>query len=136
MDVNEDLIDALGALAHLETIRSARIEPLKLRTSTKGAMSTSSEIIKLPKLRPGRIHVITNICFVEIGSGKPQVFLGIMSRGEKYYVYSATVATAEDSVNWGGQIIALEQDEVFAELQSATAADEGVLCANGYSMRL
>lgn len=113
-----------------------KIEVLKLRTNKKAALDTSSEVIKLPKLRPDRIHVITNICLVEIGSGTPQVFLGIMSGGTKYYLFSDTVTTAEDSVTWAGQAIALEGDEVFAELQSATAADEAVLTAMGYSMRL
>jgi hypothetical protein len=132
----EGLDDKLSALAHLETIRSARIEPLKLRINKKAGLSTSSEVIRLPRLRPGRIHVITSICLIEIGSGTPQVFLGIMSDDVKYYLFSDTVTTAEDAVIWGGQCIALDGDEIFAELQGATAADEAILTAYGYSMRL
>ena len=126
----------INILANLERIRATRIEPLKLRTNKKAGLDTTSEVIKLPKLRPDRIHVITNICFIEIGSGTPQVFLGILAGSEKYYLYSKTVTTAEDSITWAGQAIALASDEVFAEAQSATAADEIVLTANGYSMIL
>jgi len=134
--MEDEFKDRLQALANLERIRAARIEPLLLRTNKKTGLSTGSEVIKLRKFRPGRIHVITNICFIEIGSGTPQVFLGIMSKGEKYYLFSDTVATAEDSVNWSGQAIALEFDEIFAEAQSAGASDEIILTANGYSMRI
>lgn len=134
--MDEEFKDRLRALADLEQIRAARIEPLLLRTNKKAGLSETSEVIKLPKLRPGRIHVITNICFIEIGTGTPQVFLGILSKDEKYYLFSDTVATAEDSVNWSGQAIALEFDEVFAEAQDAEATDEIILVANGYSMRI
>ena len=134
--MDEEFKDRLRALADLERIRAARIEPLLLRTNKKAGLSETSEVIKLPKLRPGRIHVITNICFIEIGTGTPQVFLGILSKDEKYYLFSDTVATAEDSVNWSGQAIALEFDEVFAEAQDAEATDEIILVANGYSMRI
>lgn len=131
-----ELTDRLRDLANLERIRSARIEPLMLQKSLSGDISATSEIMKLPKLRPGRIHVITNLCVIEIGSGTPQVFLGIMSKGEKYYVFSDTVTTAEDSITWSGQIIAAEFDEIFAELQSASDDELITLTAFGYSMRL
>lgn len=134
--MEKEFSDRLLALANLERIRAARIEPLLLRVNKKGGLSETSEIIKLPKLRPGRIHVITNICFIEIGSDTPQVFLGILSKGEKYYLFSDTVATAQDSVTWGGQAIALEFDQIFAEALLATAAEEIILTANGYSMRI
>jgi len=134
--MNEDFIDRLSALAHLETIRSSRIEPLKLQINKKGSLSETNETIKLPRLTHGRIHIITNISLVCIGTGTPQVFLGLLSKGEKYHVYSSTVTTAENSVTWAGQIIALEFDEIFALLQGATATDEAILTAFGYSMRL
>jgi len=134
--MDDELIDRLGALAHLETIRSARIEPLLLRTNMKGSANTSSQEIALPRMRPQRIHVITNICFIAKGVGTPQVYLGIMVGGQKHYLYSSTVSTAENSVNWSGQAILLEGDYVFAILESATAADDQILTANGYSMRL
>jgi hypothetical protein len=129
-------LDKVKILADLERIRSARVEPLQLRTDKAAVLDTTSEIIKTRKLRPGRIHVITNICLIETGQGTPQVFLGFLSKGEKYYLYSKTVTTAEDSVTWAGQAIALEFDEVFAELQSATATDTIILTVFGYSMRL
>jgi len=132
----ENLTDKLRNLANLERIRAARIEPLLLRTNKQGVISAVSELIKLPKLRPGRIHVITNLCFIETPTGTPQVFLGIMSKGEKYYLHAETVTVAEDSINWSGQAIALEFDEIFAEAQGATAEDEIILVANGYSMRI
>lgn len=134
--MDKDFTDRVGTLADLERIRAARIEPLLLRINKHGSLDGTSEIIKLPKLRLGRIHVITNICFIEIGTGTPQVFLGIFSKGEKYYLFSDTVATAEDSVTWAGQCIALEFDEIFAEAQGATTTEEIILTANGYSMRI
>ena len=130
------MTDKLRDLANLERIRSARIEPLMLQRSISGDISATSEILKLPKLRPGRIHVITNLCVIEIGQGTPQVFLGILSKGEKYYVFSDTVTTAENSVTWSGQIIAGEFDEIFAEIQAGADDEEIVLTAFGYSMRI
>lgn len=126
----------IGTLAHLETIRNARIEPLMLRVNKKAGLDTTSEIIYLPKLNPDRIHVITNICCIELGTGTPQIFLGIMSKGEKFYLFSDTVATAQDSVTWSGNAILLHVDQIFAELKGATAAEEAILTANGYSMRI
>ena len=134
--MENDFVDRLGALAHLETIRSARIEALNLRNNIKGSLNTTSEVLKLPKLRPARIHVFTNLCAIEVGTGKPQLFFYILVGGEKYYIHSATVTTAEDSVNWSGQVIALEGNEICVEAQGATAADELVFTGNGYSMRL
>ena len=132
--MENDFRDRLGALAHLETIRSARIEPLQLQRKVK-PIGQDDTTIKLPKLRPDRIHVITNICVIETPTGKPQVFIGLLSKDEKFYLMSQTVATAEDSVTWAGQCIALEFDEIFAEIQGTTAADTVILTAFGYSMR-
>lgn len=131
-----ELTDKLRDLANLERIRSARIEPLMLQRSISGDISATSEVIKLPKLRPGRIHVITNLCVIQEGEDRPQVLLGIISKGEKYYVFSDTVATAEDSVTWSGQVIAAEFDEIFAELQDAGDDELITFTAFGYSMRL
>lgn len=128
--------DRLNALANLERIRAARIEPLMLQRSIKGDIDNTSEIMKLPKLRPGRIHVITNICVIAAADGAPQVFLGIISKGEKYFVFSDTVTTKEDSVTWSGQIIAGEFDELFAELQGASDNTLITFTAFGYSMRI
>lgn len=127
-------INQIATLANLETIRSARIEPLQLRVE-KTVISATEEILKLPKLRPDRIHVITNICVLETPTGKPQVFIGILSKNEEFLLMSSTVATAEDAVTWVGQAIGLEYDEIYAKLQGATATDKAILTAFGYSMR-
>lgn len=128
--------DLVSTLANLERIRSSRISPLLLRVNKKASLDTSSEVLRLPRTPANRIHVITNICLVCIGTGVPQVFLGIMHSETKYYLYSSTISTAENSISWAGQAILLEWDQIFAELQGATAADEAVLTANGYAMRL
>lgn len=134
--MDDDFINRIRALANLETIRSARIEPLNLRIEKKGTLSTSLETLRLPKFRPKRIHIITNICALERGSGTPQIFLGIEAGGEKYPVFSDTVATAEDSVSYSSQIIGLEGNQIYADFESATSGEKLILTANGYAMRL
>jgi hypothetical protein len=135
-DVTGISLDELKALADLSTIQANRIEPLQMQREKTAGLSATSEEIKLQKLRPDRIHVITNICLIETPTGKPQVLLGIMSKGEKFYIMSQTVQIAEDSVTWVGQVIGLEYDEIFAEVQGATATDKIILTAFGYSVRL
>jgi hypothetical protein len=132
--MNDQEFNQIATLANLETIRSARIEPLQLRDE-KTVISATEEIIKLPKLRPDRIHVITNICVLNTPTGKPQVFIGILSKGEEFLLMSQTVTTAEDAVTWVGQAIGLEYDEIYAKVQGATATDKLILVAFGYSMR-
>jgi hypothetical protein len=134
--VDNDFTDRLRALANLETIRAARIEPLLLKNNKLAGLNETSEVLKLPRFRPERIHVITNICAIEIGTDTPQVFLGILSSGIYYPLFADTVTTAEDSVNWSGQAICLAGTQIYAEFQSATAAEEIILTANGYSMRI
>ena len=132
--MNKIDIDQIATLANLETIRSARIEPLQLRVE-KTVISATEEILKLPKLRPDRIHVITNICVLQTTAGKGQVFIGILSKNEEFLLMSYTPTVAEDAVTWAGQAIGLEYDEIYTKVQGATATDKLILVAFGYSMR-
>lgn len=132
--MNEIDFEKIATLANLETIRSARIEPLQLQTQ-RTPLNATTETIKLPKLRPGRIHVITAISVLNTPDGKPQVFIGLLSKNEQFNVYSATVAAARNSITWSGQIIALEYDEIFARMTGCDAGDTAILTAFGYSMR-
>jgi len=132
--MNIEDFDKIATLANLETIRSARIEPLQLQAVVT-PLDTTTQTIKLPKLRPDRIHVITNISVLNTPDGKPQVFIGLLSKGEEFNIYSYTVAAARNSITWSGQIIALEYDEIFARMTGCDATDKAILTAFGYSMR-
>ena len=110
------------------------IEPLQLREQTT-VISATEEIIKLPKLRPNRIHVITNICVLQTPTGKGQVFIGILSKGEEFLLMSYTPTVSEDAVTWVGLTIGLEYDEIYAKVQGATATDTLSLVAFGYSIK-
>jgi hypothetical protein len=132
--MNEEDFDKIATLANLETIRSARIEPLQLQTRAIN-LNVTEDRIKLPKLRPGRIHVITAISFLSTPSGKPQVFLSLLSKGEEFNIYSKKITVNADSITWSGQIIGLEYDEICARVTSMGATDTAILTAFGYSMR-
>lgn len=80
--------------------------------------------------------MITHIYFREDGTGKPEVFFGILSKGEKCPIYQEKVATAKNCVTWDGQVIVFEFDEVYVSALKPEAADTIDATVTGYAMEL
>ena len=79
--------------------------------------------------------MINNICFIETGSGTPQIKLGYMREHKHHILTCQTVTTAENSVEYVGQVVLFEGDYIRAISENATAADSIYLFANGYKIR-
>jgi len=123
------------ALAALETIRVNQFMPFNLHEVKSGSVDTSSETLYLDAFEPGYIYVITSISAVEIGSGTPQIKIGVRDGVTNFIYESATVGNAEDSVEYVGQLMCKETDKIFATFESATASDTIHIFVNGYKIK-
>jgi len=122
-------------LAALETIRLYDYMPFSLRFFKAAGLDTSSQPIYSDYFKTGYLYIIQGICAIETPTGKPQIKIGIEIGGTKYIFTSGTVANAEDSVDYVGQLLVRENQRVFADFEGATANDTANLYINGYRVR-
>lgn len=127
--------DAMAYAANLETIRINRWRLYEDRNENTGTLDTTSQTLDLKVLDPGWVYVINNITFIETGSGTPQVKLGFVREHKHHILTCQTVAAAENSVDYVGQVVLREGDIIRAIAESATAADSIYLYANGYKIK-
>lgn len=128
-------IDAMSYAADLETVRINRWRAYEDRTENTGSLDTSSLNLDLKQLEPGWVYIINNITFMETGSGTPQVKIGYMREHKFHILTCQTVATAENSVDYVGQLVLFEAEYIRVIVESATAEDSAYLFANGYKIR-
>jgi len=127
--------EAVDYAANLETVRINRWRFYEDRTKKIGSVDTTAEDLDLEQLEPGWIYAINNICAYETPTGTPQVKLGFVREHQFHRLTSQTVAAAENSVDYLGQILLMEGDKIRARFENATAADTIYLFANGYKIR-
>jgi len=128
-------IDAMSYAADLETVRINRWRAYEARNENTGSLNTTSFNLDLPQLEPGWVYIINNITFMETGSGIPQVKIGYMRERKFHILTCQTVAAAENSVDYVGQLVLFEGEYIRTTVESATAADSAYLFANGYKIR-
>lgn len=134
-DTREEHIENVQYLANLETIRVNQFVPFNLHYQKIGSINTSSETLQTDLFDVGYLYVITGITAVEIGSGTPQIKVGIKDGATDFIYESSTVGNAEDSVEYVGQLMCKELDRIFATFEGATATDNIHLFVNGYKIR-
>ena len=127
--------EAVDYAANLETVRINRWRFYEDRTKKIGSVDTTAEDLDLEQLEPGWIYAINNICAYETPTGTPQVKLGFVREHQFHRLTSQTVAAAENSVDYLGQILLMEGDKIRARFEGATTTDTIYLFANGYKIR-
>jgi len=127
--------EAVDYAANLETVRINRWRFYEDRTKKIGSVNETAEDLDLDVLEPGWIYAINNICAYETPTGTPQVKLGFVREHQFHRLTSQTVAAAENSVDYLGQILLMEGDKIRARFEGATTTDTIYLFANGYKIR-
>ena len=127
--------DKAGFLAALESIRLARYMPFKEFKEKIASLNTSSETLRSDRFKAGFNYIVTGIYAIEFPTGHGQVKIGFESAGKFKILESATVANAEDSVSWTGEIILNEGEYVRVDFEGATAADTIQILYTGYQVR-
>ena len=121
--------------AALEIIRVSQFIPFNLHVQKIGSLDTSSQYLYTDIFEADYIYIITSISALCEGSGTPQIKIGIRDGSINFIYESSSVGNAEDSVEYVGQLMCKETDKIFAEFESATAADTAHLFVNGYKIR-
>lgn len=128
-------VENINLLANLETIRVNQFHIFNLHVEKYTGSNTTSQYLYTPKFDPGWVYIITSICGMDITDAAHQVKVGVKD-GATHFVYeSSTVANAGDSVEYVGQIMCKEGDQIFAEFRSIGATDDIHLFVNGYKIR-
>ena len=127
--------EAVEYAAHLETVRINRWRFYEDRNKKIKSIDTTAENLDLAVLEPGWIYVINNICAYETPTATPQIKIGFVRERQFHRVTSQTVAAAENSVDYVGQLILMEGDKIRARFEGAGADDTIYVFANGYKIR-
>lgn len=127
--------EAVRYAADLETVRINRWRMYEDRAEDTGSLNTTTFNLDLKVLEPGWIYVVNNITFIETGSGTPQVKMGFVREHKHHILTCQTVTTAENSIDYVGQVVLKEGDVIRVTVESATAADSVYLFANGYKIK-
>jgi len=126
---------AVDYAAGLETVRINRWRFYEDKNKMIGSVDTTAQNLDLKQLEPGWIYAINNICAYEATAGTPQIKIGFVREHQFNRLTSQTVANAEDSVDYVGQILLMDGDKIRARFEGATATDTIYLFANGYKIR-
>ena len=126
--------DAL-VLSALEAIKLYRYIPINDQFKKAGALSTTSETLTSDYFKTGYLYIIQTICCYELGTGIPQIKLGIQEGNTKFAYEIGTPANAEDSIEYIGQLIVREGAKIYADFEGCTAADAIYMNINGYRVK-
>ena len=127
--------EAVQYAANIETLRVNRWALINEYAQKVGGLNETEQTLDSPYFKQGWEYIINNISGVEEGTDTPQIKLGVM-RGETFhYLTSQTVAAAEDSVDWSGQVIIRPGDRIRAIFLSATAAETALVFWSGYATK-
>jgi len=107
------------------------------RANTFGdGLTTSTVYLYLPRVRAGRIRVLTHVTVESTVHGCDTIRLGIENGGVRYYLDELkTVAAAELCVS-RSDILLGEGDRFFAELQGTTTGAKLTMTCVGWTRDL
>ena len=127
--------DAVEYAANLETVRINRWRFYEDSTKKIGSLDTTAQDLELEQLQPGWIYAINNICAYETPTATPQIKIGFVRGHQFHRLTSQTVAAAENSVDYVGQVLLMEGDKIRARFEGATEGDTIYIFATGYKIR-
>ncbi|HUX62100.1 MAG TPA: hypothetical protein VMV32_12370 [Ignavibacteriaceae bacterium] len=125
-------------LANLEAIRVNQFQPFNIfefRDGNVTANNVTSQRVQFPVFEPGYIYVITSICAHDPDDAAHQIHIGILDGVTPCVYQSATVANADDSVEYVGQLMCKETDKIYADFLAVGATDGLYVSMNGYRIR-
>jgi len=125
-------------LANLEAIRVNQFVPFNLflhRDGNINANNIVSQRVQFPVFEEGSIYVITSICAHNPDDAAHQIHIGILDGITPCVYQSATVANADDSVEYVGQLMCKETDKVYVDFLGVAATDDLYISMNGYKIR-
>ena len=122
-------------LANLQMIRVNDFQIIQEFKAGPSTVNTTSETIKLDAFRPGWVYVITHIGGINVTDSGGQIRLGYIDGTTKVILESSTYSAAGDSVEYVGQLMLKEGDQIFGEFRGAGASDVLQLNLNGYKIR-
>ncbi len=128
-------VENINLLANLETIRVNQFHIFNLHVEKHAGSDTTSQYLYTPKFEVGWVYIITSICARDEDDGAYQLILGVKDGATNFVYQSSTVANAGDSVEYVGQLMCKEGDQLFAEFRSIAAGDDIHLFVNGYKIR-
>lgn len=118
-----------------EAFKLYMYEPLLMQVKKTGSLDNTAETLKSDRFDAGYIYVIQSVLAWCDGSGTPQIFIGITNSGNRYPFKIATIANAEDSVEYVGQLIVHETHQIYVTFEGATTGDTAYLNINGYRIK-
>jgi len=130
--------DNVQILANLEAIRVNQFQPFNLfayRDGNVTANNVVSQRVLFPVFEPGFIYIITSICAHDPDDAAHQIQIGTIDGVTDCVYQSATVANADDSVEYVGQLMCKETDKVYADFLAVVATDHLYVSMNGYRIR-
>lgn len=118
-----------------DAIKVYRYEPINEQYKKIGSLDTTLETLLSERFDPGYIYIIQNICCWAQGTGTPQIKIGIYDGVTKFPYIVRTIANAEDSAEYIGQLIVIEGRKVYVDFENAVAGDTAYLNINGYRIK-
>lgn len=134
----EEYEENIKVLSALETIRVNQFMPFNIFTKRDGnvtANNVTSQRVLFPVFEPGYVYVITSICAHDPDDAAHQIHIGILDGVTPCVYESATVANADDSVEYVGQLMCKETDKVYVDFLAVGATDQLYVSMNGYKIR-
>jgi len=125
-------------LANLEAIRVNQFEPFNLFVFRDGnftANNVISQRVQFPVFEPGFVYVITSVCGHDPDDAAHQIQIGIVDGVTDCVYQSATIANADDSVEYVGQLMCKETDKIYVDFLAVGATDSLHISMNGYRIR-
>lgn len=125
-------------LANLEAIRVNQFKIFNLRAFRDGSVTANnptSQRVSFSKFSPGYIYIITSICAHDPDDAAHQIQIGIIDGVTPSVYQSATVAGADDSVEYVGQLMCKETDIIYVDFLAVGETDKLYVSMNGYKIR-
>lgn len=125
-------------LANLEAIRVNQFKPFNLfvfRDGNVTANNVTSQRVLFEVFEPGYIYIITSICAHDPDDAAHQIQIGIIDGVTPCVYQTATVANADDSVEYVGQLMCKETDKIYVDFLAVGATDGLYVSMNGYKIR-
>ncbi|MEK0338364.1 MAG: hypothetical protein QQN41_13120, partial [Nitrosopumilus sp.] len=114
----------IHVLADLEIIRTNQFHIFNLHVEKSTDSDTTSQYLYIPKFEVGWVYIITTITGMNNTDGAHQIKVGVKDGVTPFVFESSTVTNAGDSVEYVGQLMCKEGDQIFAEFRDIGASDD------------
>jgi hypothetical protein len=121
---------------NLEFLNYLNTEPFEFYVKVDSASGADPQDLDTTHLQPGWIYFLHNIIGLESGSGITQCSLGYVSGGTFMVMKKESTDNPYQTVEFHGQIVLKQGDQIRARFHGATATDKLELFANGIKRKV